>query len=66
MGWTSENVAEDFKIAREDMDRFAAMYANCHIYTTELLTGPAARINVLSGHRNKGCLHRKLFPLKVL
>ena len=25
MGWTSENVAEDFNISREDMDTFAAM-----------------------------------------
>lgn len=25
MGWTSENVAEDFHISREDMDAFAAM-----------------------------------------
>jgi acetyl-CoA acyltransferase 1 len=25
MGWTSENVAEDFNISREDMDAFAAM-----------------------------------------
>ena len=25
MGWTSENVAEDFNISREDMDEFAAL-----------------------------------------
>lgn len=25
MGWTSENVAEDFNISRDDMDSFAAM-----------------------------------------
>ena len=25
MGWTSENVASDFKISREDMDEFAAL-----------------------------------------
>ena len=25
MGWTSENVAEDFNISREDMDAFAAL-----------------------------------------
>ncbi|KAF8519128.1 thiolase [Hysterangium stoloniferum] len=25
MGWTSENVAEDFNISRDDMDKFAAM-----------------------------------------
>lgn len=25
MGWTSENVAEDFNISREDMDRYAAL-----------------------------------------
>lgn len=25
MGWTSENVAEDFNISREDMDKFAAL-----------------------------------------
>lgn len=25
MGWTSENVAQDFNISREDMDAFAAM-----------------------------------------
>ncbi|GJJ09854.1 hypothetical protein Clacol_004078 [Clathrus columnatus] len=26
MGWTSENVAEEFNISREDMDKFAALY----------------------------------------
>jgi acetyl-CoA acyltransferase 1 len=25
MGWTSENVAEDFNISREDMDKLAAL-----------------------------------------
>lgn len=25
MGWTSENVAEDFNISREDMDALAAL-----------------------------------------
>jgi acetyl-CoA acyltransferase 1 len=26
VGWTSENVAHDFNISREDMDAFAAMF----------------------------------------
>lgn len=28
MGWTSENVAQDFNISREDMDEFAALYVS--------------------------------------
>jgi acetyl-CoA acyltransferase 1 len=27
MGWTSENVAEDFNISREDMDKLAVLQA---------------------------------------
>lgn len=26
MGWTSENVASDFKVSRENMDEFAALW----------------------------------------
>lgn len=36
MGWTSENVASDFKISREDMDEFAALWV-FWVLTTQLM-----------------------------
>lgn len=37
MGWTSENVAQDFNISREDMDTFAATYVRHALLSIPLL-----------------------------
>lgn len=63
MGWTSENVSEDFNISREDMDKFAAMYAGLHTHEIHThftqLVSTCRKGSEIRMVRTRDCPHRR-------
>ncbi|KAI5124146.1 hypothetical protein M0805_000956 [Coniferiporia weirii] len=60
MGWTSENVAEDFNISREDMDAFAALSfqraeaaQKSGVFAGEIAPFTTMRLNPETGRKEK-------------
>ncbi|THH10155.1 hypothetical protein EW145_g1517 [Phellinidium pouzarii] len=65
MGWTSENVAEDFNISREDMDALAALSfqraeaaQKSGVFVDEIVPFTVSRRNIETGRKEKVVVDR--------
>lgn len=66
MGWTSENVAADFGVTREQMDAFAATSVFFARAPVNVLTRSSGHFSAQNAPRRLDTLTRRLFPSKHL